>query len=155
MPDKELARSLGRSVASVQAHRIALGLRKYSLSSRWWKAEEEKLLGTASDREIATRLGRNVPGVTARRRLLGIPPAPTIRPDSWTATEDRLLGTATDKEIATRLIGHSAEFAGGDAPWESKVRSSRPSSAAGLLKKMLFWAPSAMKKLPPYSPSTK
>src|SRR5439155_3232697 len=65
------------------------------------------------------------------------------------ATEDRLLGTATDKEIATRLIGHSAEFAGGDAPWESKVRSSRPSSAAGLLKKMLFWAPSAMKKLPP------
>lgn len=40
---------------------------------RDWSAEEDALLGTATDSEIAERLGRTMHGVQKRRQMMGIP----------------------------------------------------------------------------------
>jgi hypothetical protein len=65
-------------------------------------AEQDQLLGTATDEEIARQLHRKPSAVKWRRRELHIPKFAS-KNRRYSAAEDTLLGTASDEEIARRL----------------------------------------------------
>lgn len=69
----ELARVLGRTRQSIQARRLALGLRpRLPADRQLWREEETSLLGTAPDDTIARRLRRSVCSVRRKRYKLGL-----------------------------------------------------------------------------------
>jgi hypothetical protein len=78
MPDKEVAKRVGRSATAVHAHRRSLGIRSYykrkpqSEPVKWTPAKD-KLLGTMPDSKVARRLGCSPMAVFYRRRKLRIP----------------------------------------------------------------------------------
>ena len=73
MPNRQLAKRLGRTRIAVQARRIHLGIPILNPISHVWTPAEDALLGTATDTEIAARLGRKIEVVCMRRQKLGIP----------------------------------------------------------------------------------
>jgi len=88
--DREIARRTGHSLRSVKAKRRESGI-SVRLASRWWRPEEDQLLGTKPDKEIAAWIKR-------------IPPAIKRPPQrKWTRAEDRLLGSASDAAIGRKL----------------------------------------------------
>ena len=104
MPDRELARRLGRTPVAVQGRRIHLKIPKFDPKLHQWTAEDDALLGALTDGEVAARLGLTSRAVATRRRRLGrVVRFADRRP--WTVQEDALLGTASDTEIAARLGG--------------------------------------------------
>ncbi len=76
-PDRALAKRLGVSLNTVQAHRKQLGVPGFGTNgvqrARVWTKAEERLLGTMPDRELACRLGCTLAMVYSRRARLGIP----------------------------------------------------------------------------------
>jgi len=68
--DAQVARRLGRSVTSVKARRLRLGI---ASSRQRWTPEQDELLSKYPDKTLARRLGRTVKEVQARRERLGIP----------------------------------------------------------------------------------
>ena len=68
--DAQVARRLGRSVTSVKARRLRLGI---GSNRRRWTPEQDVLLGKFPDGTLARRLGCTVKAVQARRERLGIP----------------------------------------------------------------------------------
>ena len=68
--DAQVARRLGRSVTSVKARRLRLGI---ASSRHRWTPEQDALLGKFPDETLARRLGCTVKAVQARRERLGIP----------------------------------------------------------------------------------
>ena len=71
--DAQVARRTGRSVTSVKARRLRLGI---ASSRHRWAPEQDVLLGKFTDQILARRLGCTVKAIQARREALGIP-APT------------------------------------------------------------------------------
>ena len=68
--DAQVARRLGRSVTSVKARRLRLGI---ASSRHCWTLGQDALLGKFPDETLARRLGCTVKAVQARRERLGIP----------------------------------------------------------------------------------
>jgi hypothetical protein len=112
-PDERLARFLGRTIKSVGARRLALGIR-FAPSYPRWTAEEERLLDPALaeppvkkwDALLARRLGRTIVAVRSHRRQKYGRQGPPVR--KWEQRERRLLGTRPDREVAA-LIGRTCE----------------------------------------------
>ena len=107
-PDAEVARRLGRSLRSVEARRLRLGL-KQRPNPRWTQAEERLLAQTLkaprrarATRELAKQLGRSQAALETHRRAKFGRVLHAPRP--WTRREERLLGTRSDKQVA-QLIG--------------------------------------------------
>ena len=72
--DAQVARRTGRSVTSVKARRLRLGI---ASSRHSWAPDHDVLLGKFPDKTLARRLGCSVKAVQARREGLGIPaPSP-------------------------------------------------------------------------------
>ncbi len=97
MPDRELARRLGRTVTAV-THRRSV---KHVQIMKPWRPGDLKVLGTRSDEEIALLLGGPISTVRTKRWSLGTPPKAKFRP--WTAAEEAALGTRPDEELARAL----------------------------------------------------
>ena len=68
--DAQVALRLGRTVASVRARRLRLGL---ASGQHRWTPEQDKLLGKFPDQTLARRQGRTVMAVQERRAKLGVP----------------------------------------------------------------------------------
>jgi hypothetical protein len=107
-----VAKQLNRTSGAVGRRRRKLGLPQIDPPFRWWKPEEDKLLGTAPDAEIARRLGRTESSVKGRRLLLRIKFPNPARP--WPPEELAMLGTMPDGDLAKKF----------DRP-ESAIRSKR------------------------------
>src|SRR5207249_5735360 len=113
MPDRRLAKKLGRSFKAVRARRHAKRISFY----RKWLPKEDKVLGTRTDLEVAKRI-RRTPGVVAdRRRALGIACFEARRP----STVAEKLARMSDRQIA-RLLRQSHKFG-------RRPRMSKPSMA--------------------------
>jgi hypothetical protein len=70
VPDKELAKRLGRTFLAVQARREIKHFPPVNPLRRRFTQEENALLKTLSDLEAARKLGRSLQVVAARRRYL-------------------------------------------------------------------------------------
>ena len=68
--DAQVSRRIGRSVTSIQAKRLRLGI---ASSGHHWTAECDALLAKFPDKVLARRLGCTVEEVQARRERAGIP----------------------------------------------------------------------------------
>ena len=102
LPDKEIARRIGKHYKTVWAKRVTLGIPNRHRLVRVWTKADDALLGTASDAEIARKLGASRESVYLRRSRRGIASNnPKYR--LWTAREDRLVGRFSDEETARRL----------------------------------------------------
>lgn len=98
MPDKPLAKKLGRSVEAVCARRHE---KRISLR-RKWRPDEERRLGTLPDAQVAKLLQRDQASVTERRRRLGIP---SFEEKQRSAVEQKL--TAMSDVTIARLMRRS------------------------------------------------
>jgi DNA-binding CsgD family transcriptional regulator len=112
MPDEEVARRIGHSVAAIAYRRSTRGIPKFNARRMpSLTAEQKALLGKMPDEEVARRLGRSVSSIVAYRGNLRIPifvpaggrPARAKR-RPWTASDIALLGKLPDDEVA-RLTG--------------------------------------------------
>ena len=72
LPDRELARRLGRTYRAVQARRKRMGIDAATHPERTWTASEDVLARAdrLTLRQIAVQLGRTVDSVKCRRRRL-------------------------------------------------------------------------------------
>jgi hypothetical protein len=72
---------------------------------RIWTAQDEAMLGKASDRDVAEALGVSATAVGMKRMLLGIPPfQPPNERIEWTDEMIALLGVEPDIEVAARYM---------------------------------------------------
>ena len=90
MPDRAVAKRLGRSVSAVTARRRQKEIPYLNAVLRPWPDAEIKLLEKSSDENVAKRTGRSLKSVQDKRRAVGLLVRPRSRP--WTEREDRLLG---------------------------------------------------------------
>lgn len=81
LPDRELARQIGRSAKAVTRRRTRLGIPAFQ-RTRAWTSAEDGLLGTRPDSELAKQFGRPISTVKRRRQRLGVPAFRRLRP--WT-----------------------------------------------------------------------
>ena len=103
--DREVATLTGRTYATVQVTRCALGIASYRARKKFrWTPARERLLGTQPDRVFAERLDCSCARVKLRRRELGIPAGGRRR---WTRAEERLVETALPAREVARRIGRS------------------------------------------------
>jgi len=86
----------------VENRRFRLGIPPFDPGWKFWTAEEDRLLGTASDAIIAGQLGRSESSVQSRRLKLGIPWVNPAR-RNWTGDELQLLGTLPDAVLAEKF----------------------------------------------------
>jgi hypothetical protein len=109
MPDRDLAKRLGRTFYSVQVRRIRRGILMFN-NSRKWQPEHFELLGKVSDHELAHLTGRSVAaakamrlhhtGVRLTRRSTARPHRP---PPEWTEQQKELLKRFRNREVATQI----------------------------------------------------
>jgi hypothetical protein len=101
MPDKDLARQIGRSPAAVWAQRLKRGLPPRNPAWKPWTANELALLGKFTDAKVAARTGPPVGSVKMRLCKLGIACCDSKR-RPWLPQEDALLGKFSDREVARK-----------------------------------------------------
>ena len=80
MPDQDLARLNGRSVAAVRVRRYQLGLPNQNPLWKSWTKMAVALLGKFTDAQVSARTGRSVGSVKFKRLKLGIPCFPRHHP---------------------------------------------------------------------------
>ena len=102
MPDRELARSLGRSRDATIGRRRHLRIPPFSPHGRRWSRLEDELLGTMPDKRLARKFSRSAKTVTKHRLARGIP---VFNPKQhhWTPADDKLLGERPEAQIALLL----------------------------------------------------
>jgi hypothetical protein len=101
MPDRELARRLGRSVGAVAERRF---LKKQGAPDQAfsWTAEQDQIVGGKNLKEAAQLLQRSFRAVQARRRALGLSRSQPRR-TAWTPQEDEIIRTQGRREAAQAL----------------------------------------------------
>jgi len=100
--DRALAWKLGRTIVAVAARRHL----KHIRTTKTWRPEDDRVLGTRPDSQIARLLKRRPDNVRWRRLKLGIPCRYVHRP--WKKTHLDLLGAIPDQEVALQT-GHPLE----------------------------------------------
>jgi hypothetical protein len=102
MPDRELAKRLGRSRDATIGRRRKLRISPFSPHGRRWSRLEDELLGTMSDRTLARKFERSAKTVSKHRIARGIP---VFNPKKhhWTPSDDKLLRERPEAQIALLL----------------------------------------------------
>jgi len=72
LPDEEIVRRTGHSLAAVRRARGKRGILSVRRVAPAWRPDEDALLGTGPDQEIAVRLNRTIKAVKHRRVIKGI-----------------------------------------------------------------------------------
>jgi hypothetical protein len=101
MPDKDLARLIGRGIATIRFHRHKLRLPPCNPVWKPWTENDLALLGKFTDAKVADRTGHPVGSVKMQRCKLGIPCCDSQR-RPWLPEEDTLLGKLSDREVSRR-----------------------------------------------------
>jgi hypothetical protein len=102
LPDRELAKRLGRSRDATIARRRKLRIPPFSPHGHRWSPLEDELLGTMPDQRLARKFGRSVKTVIKHRIARGIP---VFNPKQhrWTPADDKLLRERPEAQIAMLL----------------------------------------------------